>query len=213
MHYLIDGHNLIARIYDIDLSDPDDEVKLILRLKSWAAANPRRKATLYFDGGLPGGVAHRLSSSSIKVIFAPERKTADSLIIKRIRAIKNPPEYILVSSDQKIIDAAQKRRLRHIRAETFAGQIDEDRDKRQMPPPHENNDDPPINADEVAEWLELFGSEPDIPAKAKKPARRPRTAPSPRKRRRRRSPQTLKRSDHGLDDDELAEWLDLFGQD
>ncbi len=34
MHYLIDGHNLIAQISDISLDDPDDEAKLVLRLEA-----------------------------------------------------------------------------------------------------------------------------------------------------------------------------------
>ena len=74
MHYLIDGHNLIAKLPDISLDDPNDEIELILRLKSWASASPKRKVTVYFDGGLPGGIEQRLSTSDIKVIFAPEGK-------------------------------------------------------------------------------------------------------------------------------------------
>ena len=38
MHYLIDGHNLIARVPGLSLADPDDEVKLLQLLKRWAAA-------------------------------------------------------------------------------------------------------------------------------------------------------------------------------
>ena len=33
MHYLIDGHNLIARVPGLSLADPDDEVKLLQLLK------------------------------------------------------------------------------------------------------------------------------------------------------------------------------------
>ena len=52
MHYLIDGHNLIGALPDISLEDPDDEVKLILVLRSWAVARRRREVTVIFDGGL-----------------------------------------------------------------------------------------------------------------------------------------------------------------
>lgn len=221
MHYLIDGHNLIAKIPDINLNDPNDEVELILRLKSWAAANPKRKVTVYFDGGLPGGIEQRLSTSDIKVIFAPEGKTADSLIIKRIRKIKNPPEHTLVTSDQQIITEAQKRRLRHLRAETFAAKMGQEKQKRTAPPPSET-DDPQISDLEVAEWLELFGPEPEIPQRPK-PSRPPSTRPPStrpakkatpkRKSKSRRSLRELKRTDRKLDDDELSEWIDLFGPD
>jgi uncharacterized protein len=211
MHYLIDGHNLIAKLPDIDLNDPNDEVELILRLKSWAAASAKRKVTLYFDGGLPGGIEQRLSTSDIKVIFAPEGTTADSLIIKRIRKIQNPPEYTLVTSDQQIIAAAEKRRLRHLRSETFAANMGQDKQTRLAPPaPPSETDSPKISEREVAEWLELFGPEPEVPAKPKRsftPKKAAKQKPKPR-----RSLQELKRTDNKLDDDELSEWLDLFGQ-
>ena len=135
MHYLIDGHNLIAKIPDIDLNDPNDEIELILRLKSWAAASRKRKVTVYFDGGLPGGVEQRLSTSDIKVIFAPEGKTADSFIIKRIRKLQNPAEYTLVTSDQQIIADAEKRRLPYVRSEKFAAKMSQDKQNRVAPPP------------------------------------------------------------------------------
>jgi len=33
MPYLIDGHNLIAQMPGFSLSDPDDEARLVLRLR------------------------------------------------------------------------------------------------------------------------------------------------------------------------------------
>ncbi len=211
MHYLIDGHNLIGKLPDISLDDPNDEVELILRLKSWAAASRKRKVTVYFDGGLPGGVEQRLSTSDIKVIFAPEGRTADSLIIKRIRKLQNPAEYTLVTSDQQIIAAAQKRRLPHLRSEDFAEKMGRDKQKRAAPPPSlPETDDPKISENEVAEWLAIFGPTPEIRPKTKSVCRPQRKAP-PKKPKRRRSPQELKKTETKLSDDELSEWLDLFG--
>ena len=42
MNYLIDGHNLIARMQTMSLADPDDEAKLVLRLRRWTAASRKR---------------------------------------------------------------------------------------------------------------------------------------------------------------------------
>ncbi len=120
MHYLIDGHNLIGKMPDIDLDDPDDEVKLILQLRSWSARARKRKVTVIFDRGLPGGEEKGLSSGQVKVIFAPAGRSADSLLISRIRSVKNAAEYTLVSSDQKIIRMAEARRMLFWRSETFA---------------------------------------------------------------------------------------------
>ena len=104
MHYLIDGHNLIAKLPDIDLSDPDDEVQLILKLRQWTAVSPKRKVTVYFDGGIPGGHNVNLSNSQVKVIFVSQGKTADSLLIARINRVQKPRRNTrLVTSDQEII--------------------------------------------------------------------------------------------------------------
>ena len=54
MPILIDGHNLIGRLPDLRLDDPDDEAKLVLRLRAYAART-RKRITVVFDQGLPGG--------------------------------------------------------------------------------------------------------------------------------------------------------------
>ena len=88
MQYLIDGHNLIGKMPDIELSDPDDEIQLILRLRSWTAVSAKRKVVVYFDGGIPGGKDVNLSSSQVMVIFASRGKTADYLLITHINRVK-----------------------------------------------------------------------------------------------------------------------------
>lgn len=164
MHYLIDGHNVIAKMPNISLADPGDEVKLVLRLKSWAAAGRNRRVTVIFDGGLPGGRAPRLSSSTVTVLFAPPGKTADSLLIRHIRRVKNPPEYTLVSSDRQVIAAAEAKRMRYWRAEEFAEWLaaQSDRHRPQKPAttsPTSEREEPHLSESEIEEWLELFGDE------------------------------------------------------
>jgi uncharacterized protein len=101
MPYLIDGHNLVAQTPGISLEDPDDEAKLVMLLRQ-LCMREKRKATVIFDGGLPGGVS-RLSSSNVTVIFASDRHTtADDLLINRIRDEHNPNSMIVVTTDQKV---------------------------------------------------------------------------------------------------------------
>lgn len=214
MVYLIDGHNLIAKMPDIDLDDPNDEVKLVLRLRSWASARRSRRIVVIFDGGLPGGKQKQLSSGDITAVFAPIGKTADALLINRIRHVKNPREYTLVSSDQAILNAAQKRRMPTMRSEAFVQEMGVDkRIAEQTAPPAEAGaeDEPDISDNEVAEWLELFGPEPERPQPQ---PRRPKPSPKPKQAAKKRPLRPLheqKRSDHKLDDDDLEEWLRLFG--
>jgi uncharacterized protein len=218
MHYLIDGHNLIAKLPDIDLSDPDDEVQLVLKLRQWTAVSPKRHITLYFDGGIPGGHSVNLSNSQVKVIFVSQGKTADSLLILHINRVKNPPEYILVSSDQEIIAAANKRKMKHLRSEKFVLHLSQDRAERSLPAPTFSDDDPVVSDAEVDQWLELFGPVDEaalkkrpkpippnriIPEPEPEPAEKPVAKPKP--------PANLNRENPELSDDELREWLTLFG--
>lgn len=214
MHYLIDGHNLIASLPDIDLVDPNDEVKLVLRLRSWAAAGPKRRVTVIFDAGLPGGPSKDLSSGPVQVIFAPAGKTADSLLITRITKLKNPAEYTLVSSDQKIIHAAQARKLRHERSEKFARRLAPSQAAAPSPPTTPDvAEEPEISAGEIAEFLELFGPVPEPPKQAK-PKAVPKTIPKqPKSLKKAKTPlATPKQTDQLLDAEDVEAWLKIFKQ-
>ena len=150
MPYLIDGHNVIGQTPGVSLADPDDEVKLV-RLINRYCARERRKATVIFDGGLPGGVS-KLSTSSVIVIFASDRHTtADDLILNRIEAEKNPAGLIVVSSDQKILTAARRRRTATQSAAEF-GRALRGAEAMGSSPQKQRG----LTQNEVAEWESLF---------------------------------------------------------
>jgi hypothetical protein len=214
MQYLIDGHNLIGKMPDISLSDPDDEVQLILRLRSWAAASRKRRVTVYFDGGIPGGKNVHLSTSNVKVIFAAAGRTADGLIIKRINKVKNPAEYTVVSSDLQILNAAAARKLPQIRSEKFALKLGRQWEER-LPGPTITDTEPALSEMEINEWLEMFGPVDEqalrrrpspIPPTRRTPEPEPEAAPETPL-----PPASSNREDPMMSEKELAEWLDLFG--
>lgn len=159
MHYLIDGHNLIGKMSDINLDDPDDEVKLILRLRSWAARGRKRKVTVIFDRGLPGGEDRGLSSGQVKVVFSSAGRTADTLLINRINKAKNPAEFTLVSSDQTITQLAERRRMIVLRSEQFAGRMDQERKNSKASRDVNTVADPQLNKDEIEMWLKMFAED------------------------------------------------------
>ncbi|MDX1687801.1 MAG: NYN domain-containing protein [Candidatus Promineifilaceae bacterium] len=222
MQYLIDGHNLIAKMSDIDLADPDDEAQLVLRLRSWTAASRKRRVTVYFDGGLPGGPAHDLSGARLKVIFASAGRSADDLILHQIRRVNNPPEFTVVSSDREILDAAEKLKMPTIDSEDFAERLEEEAARRaeaERAPsePSTAKDEPTLSEEEVALWLDLFGPEPEIPQRPRRKRPRKPDTPSPQKgaekseRRPVRDPRELKDSGESLTEEEVAQWMEMFG--
>jgi predicted RNA-binding protein with PIN domain len=227
MHYLIDGHNLIAKMPDIPMDDPNDEALLVLRLRSWVAGSRKRVVTVIFDRGLPGGRSRFLSGDQLNVIFAPEGRTADTLLINRIRKVNNAAEYTLVSGDQQVLGAARARRMKSISAEAFAKRLDNSNQKAAVVPepvsPAEA-EDPALSQEEVAEWLELFESAPRFKPKPPKPAADPqvkagsasedvREQKRPAAPRTVSDPATLKSGDGKLSSDEVDEWLKLFTQE
>lgn len=162
MHYLIDGHNLIAKMPDIQLSDPDDEEQLIVRLRRWLAATSKRRATVYFDGGLPGGRAPHFSGPGLNVIFASAGQEADGLLVRRIRRVHNPPEYTLVTADRAILSEAERRQMPVVDSSTFASWLGDEAPSRPGAASQPDaKEDPRLDAEEVAEWLELFSKKDD----------------------------------------------------
>ena len=93
MIYLIDGHNLIGKMPDIQLSDPDDEEKLVTRLQSWTRLDRKRKIQVVFDAGQHGGFGDLLSGLNVQVRFSRMGQTADSILIRQIKDIRNPQTH------------------------------------------------------------------------------------------------------------------------
>ena len=107
MPLLIDGHNLIGQTPGLSLGDPDDEQQLIKLLRDYLV-RAQKKGTVIFDRGRPGG-AGKWSNSTLEVRFAPAPKTADEVIMERLRREKNPRGLTVVTGDREIADFARSR--------------------------------------------------------------------------------------------------------
>jgi predicted RNA-binding protein with PIN domain len=151
--YLIDGHNLIGQIADLRLDDPHDEAKLVERLKSFMARK-RKRCVVVFDGGLPGGLSRDLSTASVQAVFAHGGTTADAIIMERLRRLPDPGNWIVVSADHEITDAAARRRVRVLSPAEFAAGMN-----GPTLPDDDADPDPHLSPDEVDDWLRLFGED------------------------------------------------------
>lgn len=155
MPYLIDGHNLIGKIPDIQLTDPNDEAKLVQRLMGFCARTGKR-CTVVFDHGLPGG-SSKMSTAGVKVIFASVHSNADRVMIDRIHKVRNPREWVVVSSDNQVLGTARRRRIPTLSSAQFADMLA--RPKPVAKPGREEAPDLRLSPDEVDEWLRLFNGE------------------------------------------------------
>ena len=155
MPHLIDGHNLIASLPDIRLDDPHKEAKLVNKLKSWAAAT-RKKCTIVFDRGLPGG-ASKMGTSAVAVVFAADQRSdADTIIKSRISRARDRQTYTVVSSDSDVRRFAQRQGVKVISSDGFSDELGR-KTRPQAARGEELN--PVISESEVAEMLELFGAD------------------------------------------------------
>lgn len=157
MAYLIDGHNLIGQLPDISLSDPNDEAKLVLKLKGFAART-RKRVIVVFDNGVPAGKSH-LGNSVVEVLFASPGTTADAIMQARIRTAPDPMMWVVVSGDNEVLAAARERKMRAIKSAEFVPELNPPK----PPPKHldkEAHMDVPVTPQEVEEWLRIFGKKP-----------------------------------------------------
>jgi predicted RNA-binding protein with PIN domain len=150
MTILIDGHNLIGKIADLRLDDPDDEAELLIRLRSYLAHTGKR-LTVYFDPGTSYQSPARRSKGGIRVRQAGSGKHADDLIIRDIRRHRNPRELTVVTSDHAIQDVARQYGARVIDSDAFATELS------RPSVPDDTRASPSLSEDEVKEWLDIFG--------------------------------------------------------
>jgi predicted RNA-binding protein with PIN domain len=205
MPYLIDGHNLIHYMEDIRLGDPNDEAELVIKLRGFCARR-KKKAVVIFDQGLPGGQS-QLSTPSVKVIFASyQQTTADRIIRERIRDITDIKGWIVVSSDNEVLEDAEEAGLTGMRCSQFAELLN--RPLEEKPHPSENPN-LRFSEKEVDEWLGIFGledegiweSEADIPPAS--PIRKAVETP--------KAPEANPPKAKPVD--EVDEWLGVFGEE
>lgn len=154
MPLLIDGHNLIGRLPDLRLDDPDDEAKLVARLRTYCART-RKRVTVVFDRGLPGGHSWELSGGGVETVFAATGHTADGILCERVRRARDPRGLTVVTSDREVIAVARARGARVVRSDEFAAQLGV---KVEAKAKVEVKADVRLSAQEVEEWLRVFGA-------------------------------------------------------
>ncbi len=156
MPFLIDGHNVIAALPDIDLEDPDDEAKLVVKLRAWSG-RVRRKAIVIFDGGIAGGPSRVLSTPEVRVVFAAKyHSTADRIIKERLSSLPDAPNWTVISSDREVLDNARMIGAKTLTAQDFVERLEQSMEVEKEKPEG-------VSAAEVETWLEVF-QEPEPPA-------------------------------------------------
>ncbi|HOE70798.1 MAG TPA: NYN domain-containing protein [Brevefilum sp.] len=157
MEIIIDGHNLIPHIPGIDLSDADDELRLISTLQEYCRVR-RAKAVVFFDGA-PIGQARVQQFGRVTAHFVRVGMSADAAIMDYLQKLgKQAKNVAVVSSDRQIVRAARAVQAKVITSADFAAEWANLAQDEPGPDPR----DQPLSAQEVDYWEKIFkqGREP-----------------------------------------------------
>jgi uncharacterized protein len=153
MPYIIDGHNLIPHVPGLQLSEPDDEIRLIKLLQDFCRLS-RKKATVFFDRAAIGE-AKKQTYGCVVAHFVSEGFSADRAIYTQLKQLgKNARNYVVVSSDHAVQDFARVFNATFLSSSEFVLLIN-----RTLKKPFgktSERTDFEISSEEVDEWLQLF---------------------------------------------------------
>jgi hypothetical protein len=108
-----------------------------------------------FDYGLPGGKS-RMSTRTVQVVFASQRSSADRVMLERMKKIKNPRDWTIVTSDNDVLGSAQLLKMQFMRSPDFVELL-------KAPPPAviDLGEDANVSLSEaeVDEWMNFFNTD------------------------------------------------------
>lgn len=158
MPYLIDGHNLIPKIPGLDLGDVDDEIQLVELLQEFCR-NRRKQVEVYFDNAPPGQPRAR-NYGMVLARFARAGQSADEMIHARLQRLgRSARNWTVVSSDHQVQAAARAARAQAVSSEAFAQLLGEELGETRPEPGADM--DSGLSAEDIDEWLALFGTQGD----------------------------------------------------
>jgi hypothetical protein len=95
--------------------------------------------------------------------FALSPQDADTQLIRRMKALARPKEWALVTSDRAVVRAAQDCGVRVIDARAFAAELCSPAKRAKPAPAPDQKRDIRMSDAEIAEWMRIFGEEPEQP--------------------------------------------------
>jgi predicted RNA-binding protein with PIN domain len=154
MPWMIDGHNLIGRIRGLDLSDPEDESRLVAMLVAYCG-RVRKPATVYFDRRA-AGIPNPPARGGVTVRFIATPRTADDAMRSHLQRLgKQAGNWTVVSSDAEVQRAARHAGARVQTSASFAQELES---APRVPEAEKPGED--IPQDEIQELLRAFQSRP-----------------------------------------------------
>ena len=138
MPFLVDGDNLIGTA---GKARTDGEKRKLAAELARFARKARRRVVVVFDGSTPNAAGF-----GGDVVFSGPGRSADDVIVDRLRALKDRRGWIVVTNDRSLGDRSRWLEARHERCPEFRRRL---RDAGETEKPEREAD--------VDYWLEQFG--------------------------------------------------------
>lgn len=166
MPLILDGNNVLhAPMPPVIAGLTEGELVATLGRTPWA----EQGVLVVFDGKPGPERAMTPPTRGVEVLYSGVGRTADEVIIERVREHSAPRQLVVVSSDHEIRKAARRRRASVWASDEFVHRLAE----ALRPPPAVADKplDPTLSDDEVSRWVSEFGL--DRPGSLPQPKRRP----------------------------------------
>lgn len=102
MHYFIDGYNLLFYLFGNSFQDFKSLRERLVEELNIEIEFLALDVTIVFDSHLSPGEGSRSHYRHLEIVFTPEGITADDLIIKKIKKIKDPTKEVVVTNDREL---------------------------------------------------------------------------------------------------------------
>lgn len=153
MAYLIDGNNLLGRLYAGYHRDPSHRAALVGKLRAFQRLT-RTRVVLVFDGGAPPGFVDP-GKEKFAVLFPPPGESADAVIVDYIERHRDRRHLSVVSSDREIRAVAREAGAADVGCDDFVRELKatlrRGREAREMEKTEERS-----SALDVQLWAEAF---------------------------------------------------------
>jgi predicted RNA-binding protein with PIN domain len=149
--YLIDGNNVMGQRVGWHRDKSAARKQLLVELAQFVRQKQARVAVV-FDGLPELNIADGASYRSVKVFFSGANSDADSRIVAMVEAAHNRQALTVVTSDLQLTRRVRACGVRVLRAGVFRRWLE----KAAL---ESSADQPPIQADELSDWMRYFGVE------------------------------------------------------
>jgi predicted RNA-binding protein with PIN domain len=149
--YLIDGNNVMGQRVGWHRDKSAARKELLLELARFVQRKHARVAVV-FDGAPEINLADGASYRSVKVFFSGRHSDADTRIVEFVEQARNRQALTVVTSDLQLTRRVRACGVQVIRSGVFRRWLE----KAAL---ESSAGQPPIQADELSDWMRYFGVE------------------------------------------------------